>query len=149
MIWTFKVCILLNDTLNSLLNYACTFKWPLIFKKNIWSQTYMVTRRSAHSLAPFSLIWLCCLTRSLQAVLKNPAVGLQCFQMWPAWTSGTAHLCVNVSTLYHTPITHHASVQQIVTFCWRGKIIKLHVCFVDDVSGMCITAFEKRSVQYI
>lgn len=65
--------------------------------------------------------------KNLQAVFKTPAVGLQCFQMWPGcpnlwssssqcenqqWTPSRTH----THTHTHTPTAHHTSVRKVWHF---------------------------------
>lgn len=58
-------------------------------------------------------IWLHCLTSTSLAVLKNPAVELQWFQMWLTQICGTTHHCVNMNAAYHSSNSYnnpHVSV---------------------------------------
>lgn len=147
---TFKVLTLSNETVFWVVNVF--LRGLLNFKKNIWSQTYKVTRGSAHSQTP-AWSWLSsasygCIVwqASLQAVLKNPAVGLQCFQMWPAWMSGTAHLCVNVSSEYHTPTTH--TTHQCNRLSLSADVVKLQncMCVLSMMSVACVLQHLKGGV---
>lgn len=138
LLWTF-----LNHCVRFMYRAHCDFQVPTKHKllKSVCSETYRVTQRVCPVPRQPAWSWLESVTygcivwhASLQAVLRNPATGLQCFQMWPAWISAAAHVQVNMERRTHSSI---APSQRFVAFCWCGAIMKWHVRLVHDVS-VCV-----------